>query len=86
MAEKKTRAKRTSLGFQILEVGSTAKTDGPCYTPTGAERFKSLLETENFVRKNAEKFIGKTLMIMHVKKEIKVSTETKPVAKLEEVS
>jgi len=84
--EKKTRAKRASLGFQIFEIIKVEETASVCYTPSCDDKFKSLFETESFIRKNADKFKDKTLVIMHVKKEIKVSTESKPVAKLEETS
>jgi len=85
--EKKTRAKRATLGFQIFE-----KFEGDEEPPTinykeaCSDKFKSLFETEAFIRKNVAQFKDKTLMIMHIKKELKVSTETKPVAKLEEIN
>ena len=82
--EKKERAKRATMGFQILDVHTNS--DGTRqYTEITKERFESLSAAERFIKKNAAQFAAKVLMIAHLKKEIKVTTETKSVAKLQEV-
>jgi len=80
------RAKRATMGFQILEVVKTEQTLFRAYQQICEEHFKSLTEAERHIRKNVEVFKDKVLVIAHLKKELKVSTETKPVAKLEEIN
>ena len=91
MAEKEkkqgtTRAKRATMGFQILEVIVGESGAFRKYQQASSDQFKSLTEAERHIKKNVESFKDKVLVIAHLKKELKVSTETKPVAKLEEIT
>jgi len=79
-AEKKTRAKRSSMGFRLLNITKEGHFVECC-----EEKFKSLVEAEKFIKKNAEQFKDMTIMVAHFKKEIKISVQTAPVAKIEEV-
>ena len=91
-AEKKTRAKRSSMGFRLLNIiFNPAFSRAYVITKEGhfveccEEKFKSLVEAEKFIKKNAEQFKDMTIMVAHFKKEIKISVQTAPVAKIEEV-
>jgi hypothetical protein len=78
---KKERAKRTTMGFKILQVV------GDTYKDTDkTQRFVSLVETEKWIKKHAGDYAGMRLMIAHLKKEITIQVENKAVATLTEVA
>jgi len=83
--ERRERTKRATMGFQVLEVITSESGAFRKYQQICGDQFKSLTEAERHIRKNADSFNGKLIVIAHLKKELKVSTETKSVAKLEEV-
>jgi hypothetical protein len=83
--ERKPRAKRSTMGFQILAVDPEKATELKRYDTISTEKFESLSAAERYIKKNAEQFKDMTLVIAHLKKEIMVKTENKAVATITEV-
>jgi hypothetical protein len=78
--EKKKRSRRATIGFKIMEVDNNDLNKATFKPVSNGNSFKSVVECEKYIKKNAEKFAGKTLVIAHLKHKIQVQVKTKSVA------